>query len=247
MLTRLDTREVVLPMLVDVVDDRLMQCLLVPFQRQHIVRLALDDLPRDRLLGPHGIDRDDGALDVHQPQQFGDGRDLIRFLGAGDLPQRQAELAGPDADRMQGAQAVLAVVAPPGRLAVDRQDRSLDAGRLGRHRPQRSKPVREAGLKHAGLERHEDATEDVLSRDAVGQVQHRDEELLFERGPLGDRGRAVRAGQDRHQGDDDHARQGMLPIDGGAWVFQLLEMPNDLDDADPVDVRHDWPAVRRAR
>jgi hypothetical protein len=86
-LASLDLREVVLPLLEDVIDDRLVQRLLVALQRQDIIRLARDYLLGDRLLRPHRVDRDDGTLDVHQPEEFGDRRDLVRFLGAGDLPQ----------------------------------------------------------------------------------------------------------------------------------------------------------------
>ena len=56
------SREVVLALLVDVVDDRLMQRLLVSFQRQHIIRFAIDNLLGNRFLRSHGVDRDDRAL-----------------------------------------------------------------------------------------------------------------------------------------------------------------------------------------
>jgi len=62
--------------LVDGSDDRLMPRVLVPLQRQHVVPLAVDDLGGDRLLRPHRVDGDDRPLDVHQPQDFGDRRDL---------------------------------------------------------------------------------------------------------------------------------------------------------------------------
>src|SRR5271157_4380019 len=42
--------QVSLELFVDIIDDRLMQRLLVPLQRQDKVGLALDDLRRDRLL-----------------------------------------------------------------------------------------------------------------------------------------------------------------------------------------------------
>ena len=97
------------------------------------------------------------------------------------------------------------------------------------------------------MERHQDATEDILAWDAIGQVQRLDEELLLQRSPLGDRSRSVGTGQDRHQGDDDHADQRVLQIDRGAGVFQLMEMPDDLVYTVPLEIRHGWPAVRRGR
>ena len=79
----------------------------------------------------------------------------------------------------------------------------------------------------------------------MGQFQRLDEELLFQGGPLGDRGRAVGSGQDGHQSDDDHADQRVLQIDRRARIFQLLEMPNDLIDIAPLDAWHGRPAMRR--
>jgi hypothetical protein len=58
-------RQVSIELFVDIIDDRLMQRLLVPLQRQHIVSLALDDLRSDRLLGAHRVDGDDRPFDVH--------------------------------------------------------------------------------------------------------------------------------------------------------------------------------------
>jgi len=36
--------------------------------------------------GPHGVDGDDCALDGHHVQKRGNGDDLVRFSGDGDLP-----------------------------------------------------------------------------------------------------------------------------------------------------------------
>jgi hypothetical protein len=56
------SREVVLALLVDLVDDRLMQRLMVSFQRQHIICFAIDDLLGKGFLRSHGVDRDDRAF-----------------------------------------------------------------------------------------------------------------------------------------------------------------------------------------
>ena len=55
--------------------------------------------------------------------------------------------------------------------------------------------------------------------------------LAMEVGPL-------RAGQDGHDGDDHHADQGLLAIDGGPWVLQFLEMPYNLVQTDPPNLHH---------
>ena len=87
---------------------------------------------------------------------------------------------------MQRPQPLLAIVTPPQRLAVHRQDRSLHAGLRGRLGAQRLQPVGEAGLEGGRLEHHQDAAEDVLARDPVGQVEHLHEELFLQGRPAGD-------------------------------------------------------------
>ena len=69
--------EVGLHLFVDVGDDRLRELLLVPFQRQHEVGTARDDIQGDGRLSPH---RDDRSPDISQLQQRGNGCDFIRFL-----------------------------------------------------------------------------------------------------------------------------------------------------------------------
>jgi hypothetical protein len=99
-------------------------------------------------------------------------------------------------------------------------------------------PSAKQALKRARSQRHQDATKDVLARDPVRQGQRLPEELLFQVGPLGDGGGTVGAGQDGHQRDDDHTDQGVLQIDGGARVFQRLEIRKDLIQTDPLKIRH---------
>lgn len=110
--TRVHPREVVRDALVDIINDGLVQLALVSLQRQQVIGLTLDDLRGDGRLGSHGVDRDDGSVEVHEPQYFGNRRDFARFLRARDLGQRQAIVAGPGADRMQRAQSLGSVMAP---------------------------------------------------------------------------------------------------------------------------------------
>ena len=58
----LNVQHVSIKFLVDVIDDRLMQRLVVSFERQQIIRFAIDDRLGDRFLGPHGVDRDEAPL-----------------------------------------------------------------------------------------------------------------------------------------------------------------------------------------
>src|ERR1700678_714625 len=90
-----NVREVVLALLLNIVDHGLMEGFLVALQSQHVVRFAINDLLRNGLLSSHRIDRGYAAADSHEPQKLGYRRDFVRFLRAGYLPQRQAQLAGP--------------------------------------------------------------------------------------------------------------------------------------------------------
>jgi hypothetical protein len=230
--------EVVVHLGDDVADDGLLQGPLVPLQRQHVVGLALHDLRGDRFLGPHRIDGDDGAADVHQPQELGNRRDLVRFLVAGHLAQRQAEVAGPDADRVQRPKALRPIVAAPGRLAVHRVNRLLDPRGRTRRRAQRLQPAREAGLEGAGLEGREYSAEDVFARDPVGEVEVLEQQVSLQRGPLGNRRRPAGARQHGHHGGDHDADQGVPQVDRRAGVVQRLEVAHDLIQAGPNAIPH---------
>ena len=126
--------------------------------------------------------------------------------------------------------------------SIGRTGRSTPV-RRGRRRAERVQPVREAGLEGRRLQGHQDAAEDVLAGDPVGQVQRLDEELLLRGGPLGDGGRAAGAGQHRHHGDDDHTDQGMSPIDRGAGVLQLREVEDDFIEGDALNIGHRRPSL----
>ena len=73
-----------------------------------------------------------------------------------------------------------------------------------------------------------------------GKSSTRSKELFLGLGPAGNGGRPTGAGQDRHQGDDDDADQGMLAIDGRTGVLQIVEMGNDFVNVAVVNLRHDW-------
>ena len=186
------------------------------------------DLLGDRLLGPHRVDRHHPAPDVDLLEQLGDRRDLVGLLGADLLAQGQPVLAGPGGDDVQGAEILLGVVAAAGRLAVEGDDRPLDA-RLGDGLvAEAGDPGVEAGLEGRGLEQHQDATEDVLAGDAVGQVEDARQEFLLELGPAGDGGGPGGAGEDGQDGDDQDAGQRVPSVDVGAGILQGGEGCHDL-------------------
>jgi hypothetical protein len=203
------------------------------------------DRPGDLLLAAHGVDRDHRPEDVYQSQQLGDRRDLVRLLVAGHLRQRQPILAGPDAHRVQRPQPLGSVVTAAQRLAVNRQRRPFDAGRrLGRV-AQRPDPRGETRLERPGPRRHEHATEDVLPLDPMRHRQDRREEILLEDRPLRDRRRPRRPGEHRDQ--SDHHHQGMLAVDLGLRVLQLLEISHNLVQPESPRVRHRIPPCVASR
>ena len=61
-----DVGEVGLDLLGDVGDNRLVPLFLVPFQRQHVVGTAHDDLGGKGRLSPPRSDRDDRSCDLDQ-------------------------------------------------------------------------------------------------------------------------------------------------------------------------------------
>ncbi len=155
--TRFAVSKVVLALFVDIVDHRLVQCLWIALERQHIVGFAVHDLCRNRFLGAHRIDSDDRALDVHESQKLGNCRDFVRFLRAGDLAQRQAEVAGPNAHRVQRAKTFATIMTAPRGLAIDGEDRLVHRvaffGGVGfGGRAQRLQPSGKARLKRFGFE-----------------------------------------------------------------------------------------------
>ena len=62
---------------------------LIALERQHVVGLLVDDLLGDGALAADRVEGDDGALDRQQVEQFGDGDDLVRFVGDLDLGTRR--------------------------------------------------------------------------------------------------------------------------------------------------------------
>ena len=101
----------------------------LPFNARTVVGTSVHDGFRDGLLSPSRVNGDDRAADVDQLEKFGNRRDFIGFLVRGHLPEAQAEVARPEADRMQCAQTLALVVAPPQRLSIDHKHRLINAGR----------------------------------------------------------------------------------------------------------------------
>ena len=104
--------EVVLPPLVHIIHNRLMQRLLLSFQCQHIIRFAIHDLFRNAFLCSHRVHRHHRAFHTYQRRKLRNARDFVPFLRAAHFPQPQSKLPAPDAHRMQGAQPFATIVPP---------------------------------------------------------------------------------------------------------------------------------------
>ena len=179
-------------------------------------------------------------------EQFGDRGDLVGLLGTGPLAQGQAEFAGPGGDHVEGPEVVLRVVAAARGLAVDGDDRPIDAG-LGRGRvAEAGDPGVEGVPEGLGLDHHQDAAEDILAGDAVGQVEEADEEVGLALGPAGDGGGPGGAGEDRQDRDDQDAGQGMSPVDVGTGILHHREGSHDLVQP-AAGARHRRPPAHGSR
>lgn len=143
----------------------------VPPERQHVVALARHDLGGDLFLTAHRVDRHDRLFQVENLQQLRDGRDLVRLLVGGDLPERDAAIRRPGAHDVQRPQAVLLVVRAAQRLAVD-GDATRTGGRVVLVRQgQSAEPLAEAVLEQDGVEQTQHAPKRILAGDAVRQGQ----------------------------------------------------------------------------
>jgi len=139
-------------------------------------------LPVVRIMGSISRFRDDGPFQRQQLQQFRDGRDLVRLLLNGHLPQRQSRVRGPRADQVQRPQALRLARRAAGGLAADGDDKPLQ-GLL-----QRGGPADQTGRELPRGDQTQHATERVVCRKAVRQL----EELLKPHAPTDRKGRSPR-------------------------------------------------------
>ena len=181
--TSTNPAKVSLRLFVDIFDGCVVQRSLVTLQRQHVVSSLIDDLLGDGRLCPHRVDRDDGSLDIDKRQECGNRRDFVRFLRRCHLRQRQAKLARPNTDGMQGPQTPAAIVASPQRLAVDGQYRLLHTHRLRGRGTQRRQPHRKAGLKGIWPQGDQNSPEDIFLGNPMRKIQQFQQDVSLQLGP----------------------------------------------------------------
>ena len=127
--------------------DRLRERGLVVLDSDDVVGLPGDDLFHHRALATHGVDGDDGALNVQRVQQLGDGGDFVALGRRLHLRQYQALLGVPSRNQMGHAE--LTVVRAAHTLAVNGYEL------LRQVRTQRLGPAYEASLKALGIQQTE--------------------------------------------------------------------------------------------
>ena len=197
---------------------------LVALQRQHVVRLLLDDRRGDLLLAAHGVDGDDRPLQREQLQQLGDGGDLVGFLRHLGLAEHQALPARPGRDHVDRRLGPALLIGAPQRLAVDGDDVGAELG-------ERADPGDEAALELLGIERREQVAQLVVRRRAVLERPEAAQKLKLLLAELGDLHPALGGGQHGHQAQQQHLVERIPHLAGLARVFEGLEMlqpPNDL-------------------
>ena len=240
-----DVGKVVIHLFDHVVHHAVVQFLLVPLERQNIVRATIDDLLRNRFLSAHGVDRDDRALHVHQLQDLRNCRDFVRFLVGGNLCQRDSILTGPNGDGVERSQTFLGIVAAPQRLSIDCQRGLIDLGSVRRIRTQCLDPIGKTLLENIGLQGAENSPKDILAGNSVGQRQQRLQKLGVEFGPRRNACRTARLRQYPQNGDHDHTLQRMLAVDLRPRIFQFLKVTQHLVHRKPR-ARHRMSSVNPA-
>ena len=83
------------------------QVFLIVLHRQHVIAAAVDDLLGDGFLATHRVNGHQGAMQVQQFQQLGNGGDFVGLAIHRQLAQEQVVLAGPGADDMQRPQSLV--------------------------------------------------------------------------------------------------------------------------------------------
>jgi hypothetical protein len=107
------------------------------------------------------------------------------------------------------------------RLAVDGDDLTGD------HRADRRRPRAETRLERFGRQQREDASEGIVRRDTVGQLQELPKPGLLRAAELCDGHPAVGAGERRRNGEDHHVEQVVPAPQRIARVFQHAEVAHE--------------------
>ncbi len=120
---RWHVRKVIADVFIDVIDCLLMQTVLVALESQNKVAAARDNLVGDGRLSSHGVDRDDGTIEIHKSQHFRNGCDFIGLCLGRDLRQRQSKIRQPGTDQVHRPETFGSIVTALHCLAINRHMR----------------------------------------------------------------------------------------------------------------------------
>jgi hypothetical protein len=176
----------------------------VAFQLQRVVAPLGADLTGHARVAMQGVGGDDAAFQGHGFQRRQGRRHLVaaRRMAA---RERQARLGVPDADHQRRHEGAAALVAAPQALAVDSHDT------LRRRKPEfgaqrRLKPGERLG--HLlGIEQTEEATEAVVARRAMRQVDDLRQLGLVGGGEIGNVDAGLGPTQSRRERNEQYRRQ----------------------------------------
>src|SRR5437879_3743230 len=99
--------------------SKYLKCVCRVLEGQHVIAAAIDNSGGDFLLTAHGVDGDDGSLQVQDFEKLRDGGNLVGFAIDRLLAQQQMVLTRPGADQMQRALAGSGVERASQGLAID--------------------------------------------------------------------------------------------------------------------------------
>src|SRR3990170_5941643 len=213
-----------------------MQRGLIALDRQDVVGAAATDRGRGLLLTMQGVERDHGALQFQQVQQFHGGRNLVALVVDRHVPQRQPQPARPGADQVQSRPALGRVEAAAERLAVQGHvlagQRTLEAGH----------PILQAAQELARVESREHPAEGVVRGEAVLQPQEAAEPFPLLAAETGHVDPTLRPADRRAQGDDDHVHQQVPAGIAAARVAHSLEVCKKFNR---LQTRHARTSLRK--
>lgn len=207
--------------------------------------LLFADLPGNFRLSPQGVDRHGATFEAQQLQQLRDGRDLVRLVFDGHLPQCQPVLAGPRRHQMQHGLAGL-----PGEGATQRF--AIDGDQLASRRFVKSlRPLKQTGRELVALQRAQHAAKRVVRRDAARQLQEHLQPVgasLAEQFDVRPIFRAAQHGQDRHGHD---VQQEMVAPAHHPRIAQIRKTSLQSIEKFACRIIHDrclrWPSRDAAR
>jgi hypothetical protein len=186
--------------------DVLIEMGLVLLDSQHVLAPFVDDSRGDLFLTAHGIDRHHGPFQIQQLEQFGNGRDLVRFRIGRDLAQGQVVLHRPGADQVQGRltdrtprRTTLGL--PINGDGPQFRPRERDGGQAMPFH-QCGHPVGETRLEGQRVEEAEDATEGIVRRHTPRQGQKGFQPVALRLSVIGDLEPAIGSTEDGANGHE---------------------------------------------